>query len=324
MISRIKYVLLLFSLLILGCSNILEGNIVNEEVYEDNIVVVAHFCPRDNCQNILENTINAAQNSVHCAFFDLDLKDLITIIAKKSKIADVKVIIDKNNYEEQIKGPGIKVAYSKQYMHNKFCIIDNNLVLTGSTNPTNNGVNFNNNNIVIINSKFIAENYEDEFKELWNGIYTSGDKVKYNKIISNNLVIENYFCPEDNCKEKVVNAINNAKKRVYFMTFSFTDEDIANAILFKNIDIKGIFEARGSGSEYSQYNRLKDFGLEVKKDKNKKTMHHKVFIIDDNTVITGSFNPTGSGNYRNDENILIIHNKEIADKFLEEFELLWS
>ena len=48
-------------------------------------------------------------------------------------------------------------------------------------------------------------------------------------------------------------------------------------------------------------------------------MHHKVFIIDNRTVITGSFNPTKNGDTRNDENILIIHDEKIAGKYLEEF-----
>lgn len=315
--------ILLLLVTITGCTTyISKPN--SDEIYEDSIEIEVHFCPRDDCQNIIEGTINNAESSVHCAFFDLDLKDLIKTIVRKSHEADVKVVIDKNNYEEQIKGPGIKVANSKQYMHNKFCIIDNNIVLTGSTNPTDNGVNFNNNNLIILKSKYLVENYEDEFEELWNGIYTAGDDVKYKKISSDNIVLENYFCPEDNCKEKVIQAINNAKENVYFMTFSFTDEEIADALLSSNIDIKGIFENFGAGSQYSQYNRLKDFGIDVKRDKNKKTMHHKVFIIDNETVITGSYNPTGSGNYRNDENILIIHNKEIAQEFVEEFELLWN
>ena len=60
-------------------------------------------------------------------------------------------------------------------------------------------------------------------------------------------------------------------------------------------------------------------GLDVKKDRNKGNMHHKVFIIDSETVITGSYNPTESGNKRNDENLIIIHDKKIAEKYLEEF-----
>jgi len=48
-------------------------------------------------------------------------------------------------------------------------------------------------------------------------------------------------------------------------------------------------------------------------------MHHKVWIIDGKTVITGSFNPTKAGNEKNDENLVIIHDKEIAGQYLEEF-----
>ena len=155
---------------------------------------------------------------------------------------------------------------------------------------------------------------------MWGGKFGEGSTVRYPVIYLNNHEIENYFCPEDGCAEQIISEIRNAEKSIYFMAFSFTNEDIADAILFNDkADIKGLFEKRGSGSEYSQYNRLKDFGLPVKVDTNPYTMHHKVFIIDNRTVITGSMNPTGSGNRKNDENILIIHDKSIAEKYVEEF-----
>ncbi|MBI2135357.1 hypothetical protein HYU09_05170 [Candidatus Woesearchaeota archaeon] len=316
-------IILLFSSAIGGCIGSISGNAIKKEsIYEEGMGIEAYFCPGDSCENIILESISNAKNSVHCAFFDLDLSSLIDAIAEKSHSADVKVVIDKNNYEGQIKGQGVKVADSKQYMHNKFCILDDNLVLTGSTNPTNNDVNFNNNNIVIIYSKYIAENYEDEFNELWDGVYADGEKVKYEKINSENLIVENYFCPEDDCREKVIKTINEAMHNIYFMAFSFTDESIADAILFKNLETRGIFEALQAGSQYSQFQRLKDFGIDVIKDKNRKNMHHKVFIIDNETVITGSYNPTGSGNSVNDENLVIIRNKGIARGFVREFELL--
>ncbi|MFH0875676.1 MAG: phospholipase D-like domain-containing protein, partial [archaeon] len=150
------------------------------------------------------------------------------------------------------------------------------------------------------------------------------EKVKYPEIYFNDFLIENYFCPEDDCKGQVIEELNNAKHNIYFMTFSFTDDDIAYAILFQNIsDIKGIFDKLQAASDYSQYKRMKGFGLNVKLDNSKYKLHHKVFIIDNETVITGSFNPTGAGNFKNDENILIIHDKSLAKEFLEEFNSLW-
>ncbi|MBI1969670.1 phospholipase, partial [Candidatus Woesearchaeota archaeon] len=64
---------------------------------------------------------------------------------------------------------------------------------------------------------------------------------------------------------------------------------------------------------------LKEGGIPVQRDNNKYNKHQKVFNIDGKTVITGSFNPTKNGDTRNDENLLIIHDQNIAEKFEEEF-----
>ena len=109
------------------------------------------------------------------------------------------------------------------------------------------------------------------------------------------------------------------------MSFSFTNEDIADALIeMKDLDTRGIFDAQQSSGKFSQFKRLQQFGINVKKDSNKYKMHHKVFIIDNETVATGSFNPTTSGDSRNDENLLIVHDKKIASAFLKEFDSLWS
>jgi phosphatidylserine/phosphatidylglycerophosphate/cardiolipin synthase-like enzyme len=48
-------------------------------------------------------------------------------------------------------------------------------------------------------------------------------------------------------------------------------------------------------------------------------MHHKVIIIDDETVILGSYNFSRSAEISNDENVLIIHDPAVASLFVEEF-----
>ena len=129
-----------------------------------------------------------------------------------------------------------------------------------------------------------------------------------------------YLCPEDDCAFWIAKELRGAEKSIYFMAFSFTNEEIADAMLFNdNADIRGLFEKTGSGSEYSQYGRLKGFGLDVRLDKNPAVMHHKVFIIDNRTVITGSMNPTGAGDGKNDENVLVIHDEDIAKEYVDEF-----
>jgi len=213
-----------------------------------------------------------------------------------------------------------------QLMHNKFCVVDEKKFFTGSFNPTERGNFYNNNNMLIIESDHLAKNYEHEFEELFGETFSGGDEVEYPIVYLKNMKVENYFCPEDDCSGHVLDILAEARNEIYFMTFSFTDNDIGN-MLIRNYDdtvtVKGIFERSGL-SDYSEYQRLKDAGMEVKLDSNKYKLHHKVFIVDNETVITGSYNPTSSGDEKNDENILIIHDKEIAKKFLEEFERVWN
>jgi len=316
-----KIIIFFILILLVGCSERkITGKVVGEEVpTETGRDMEVYFCPKDDCEKALIDVINSSTKFVHCAFFDIDLRDLINVIGKKSHSVEVKLVVDNENYGE-ITGPGVKQDDGKQYSHNKFCVIDGKIITSGSMNPTDNGATKNNNNLIVIYSKYLAKNYEDEFKELWNGEFGKGDKVKYPVVYLNNYEIENYFCPEDGCADEIIDELRNAEKSIYFMTFSFTNEEIADAILFNDkADIRGLFEKVGSGSQYSQYGRLKGFGLDIRLDNNPAVMHHKVFIIDNRTVITGSMNPTGSGNLRNDENILMIHDKEIAEKYVEEF-----
>ncbi len=53
-------------------------------------------------------------------------------------------------------------------------------------------------------------------------------------------------------------------------------------------------------------------------------MHHKVFLIDDDTVVTGSANFSASGTQSNDENMLIIEDKALAAAYAAEFARRWD
>lgn len=309
---------------LIGCNQI-TGKAVGVP-YESAKNPEVYFCPETDCSKVFEEKIKSANFSAHCAFYDIDLKNIISSLARKSKTADVKLVIDSDNYEMQIKGEGVRMDDNRQLMHNKFCVIDSGIVLTGSFNPTDNDNNYNNNNILVIYSGWLAKNYEEEFDELWNGEFGKGRKIKNPAISINNIDIQNYFCPEDDCASRIVNVIKNAKGSVKGAFFTFTNEKIADELLkaqSRGVDVEVLIEGRQRNVKNSQYQRLKDFGLDIRLDSNKYTMHHKVLIIDGKIVVTGSFNPTLSADTKNDENLLIIHDEKIAGEFLGEFGRLW-
>jgi hypothetical protein len=91
----------------------------------------------------------------------------------------------------------------------------------------------------------------------------------------------------------------------------------------EGVKVKGIYETR-QASQYCTYDTLKTAGANVIYDGNPKTMHDKFFVIDGQTVITGSYNPTKQANTENDENLLIIKDSSIAKTYEGEFNKLFS
>lgn len=283
-----KIAMLLLLLLLAGCSVSEDGSIES------------HFCPAEDCEAILAGLIANAEESVACAFYSLGsdtVKEAISRIDVEKKI----VFGDERKYPQGL-------------MHNKFCVIDEELVFTGSFNP--NGMPYKN-NIVILESKYIARNYLAEFEELSGHVFGRGKKVKYPKVELGNAVVENYFCPEDDCRGKVTEVLEAAEESIYFFVFSFTDEEIADVLLEKDVVVRGIIES-GQNSKWSVYDKLKD-GIDVSLFEDG-VMHNKVFVVDNKTVVTGSWNPTKNGSENNDENILIIHDEDIAMEYVREFE----
>ena len=53
-------------------------------------------------------------------------------------------------------------------------------------------------------------------------------------------------------------------------------------------------------------------------------MHNKFAVIDDKSLITGSFNWTQTAEERNEENLLIISDKNTIGQYQQRFEYLWN
>ena len=243
-----KFLTILLIVLVSGCTNPTGQVTKIPEIREDGKIEI-YFCPQDECREKLVNFLNGAEKSIHCAFFDVDLQEVKNEL--KHEI-DVKLVTDvKNINKSKELNPIVNPGY--QLMHNKFCIVDGKKIFTGSFNPTENCNFYNNNNILIIESDHIAKNYEDEFVELFGETFAGGNEVKYPIVYLKDSKIENYFCPEDDCSSHVLDTLENARKEIYFMTFSFTDDDIGN-MLIRNYDdaiiVKGVFERSGM-SDYS-------------------------------------------------------------------------
>jgi len=134
------------------------------------------------------------------------------------------------------------------------------------------------------------------------------------------------FCPEDGCSRAIISLFDRANETIDVAVYSFTHPDIAEALVRakeRGVRVRVILEAEQLTS-YSQYGRLRSAGIEVMLDRNEYLMHDKFAIIDGKVVVTGSFNYTVAADERNDENLVIISDESVAERFEGEFEEMWK
>jgi phosphatidylserine/phosphatidylglycerophosphate/cardiolipin synthase-like enzyme len=288
--------------------------------------------------------INTAQHTIHIASFEFNLTPVAeALIAAHERGVEVQWVTDDEHgidadFEddhgqfEMLEDAGIEIVDDGRsaLMHNKFWIFDGQAVWTGSTNITINGNFKNNNNVIVVRSTKLAAIYEREFQEMWaDGEFgpRSPSTVDQQSLTLDGTQIQVIFSAEDEAMDILIPMIQKTQKSIRFMAFSFTHDDLGAAVLAQaeaGVDISGIFETRGSETEYSELGHLFCAGYPVRQDGNKRTFHHKVFVLDGETVITGSLNFSDNANDSNDENVIIVHNKEIAALYLQEFDRRWA
>jgi phosphatidylserine/phosphatidylglycerophosphate/cardiolipin synthase-like enzyme len=292
----------------------------------------------DTIKDGLIEVINSAQQSLDIAIYELDLDEIgAAILAARDRGVAVRLVTDSDELEEletliRLEEEGIPIVPDERnpIMHNKFVVVDNQAVWTGSWNFTLNGTYRNNNHAIYIRLPQLAENYHAEFEEMFIrhefGPTSPGNTPNPRVIIGKSL-IETCFAPEDQCADQLVNLIRQAQKSIHFMAFSFTSDKIGQAVRDRardGVTVQGVFETRGSDTDYSEYGRMRRQKLDVVQDGNPYTLHHKVFIIDEETAVLGSFNFSDNADEANDENMLMIQDANIASQFLAEFDRVYT
>ncbi len=286
----------------------------------------------------LARAIDGAQLSVDVAVYDLNLWSIRdALIAAHRRGVTVRVVTESDNLDEaeiqDLKDAGIPILGDRRenLMHNKFTVIDRMEVWTGSMNYSTNDAYKNNNNLIRIRSSRLAEDYTVEFEEMFvNDLFGPDVKAEtpYPVVSLDGIELEVYFSPDDGVAGHLVELIRGAQKSIYFLAYSFTSDEIADTMLDRakaGVSVAGVFdESQVQANTGDEWERLRAAGLDVRMDGNPRLMHHKVIIIDGDTVVTGSYNFSANAEKRNDENALIVHSAKIASQYMVEFERVFE
>jgi phosphatidylserine/phosphatidylglycerophosphate/cardiolipin synthase-like enzyme len=130
-----------------------------------------------------------------------------------------------------------------------------------------------------------------------------------------------YFSPEGGCTEAVVRELAAAQKHVLVQAYAFTSTPIAKALLDAQkwgVDIQVLLDKSNVTAQYSSTTFLTNAAVPVAIDSQHAIAHNKVMIIDDATVVTGSFNFTKAAEHANAENLVILKDApDLAQRYCQ-------
>jgi phosphatidylserine/phosphatidylglycerophosphate/cardiolipin synthase-like enzyme len=282
----------------------------------------------------LVRAIDAARLSVDLAAYSLDLYSVRqALIDAARRGVTVRLVMETSNLDgdapQALLAAGIPITDDKRegLMHDKFVVIDRAEVWTGSMNFTTSGTYEDNNNLIRVRSTQLAEDYTVEFEEMFKDDFFGADALAETpnpRVTVDGVPIEVYFSPDDRVASRLVELLRGARESIYFMAYSFTANDLGEVIRQKarqGLKVAGVMETdqikSNEGTEYVPFAAAR---LPVFPDGNPGQMHHKVIVIDERLVITGSYNFSASAERTNDENLLIFFDRRIAAQYLAEFQ----
>ena len=126
------------------------------------------------------------------------------------------------------------------------------------------------------------------------------------------------FSPKGGCTDLVVRTLAQARSVVHVQAYSFTSQPIAQALVDahkRGVAVEAILDKGQRTEDNTQAGLLIQAGVPVLIDAVHAIAHNKVMILDGETVITGSFNFTNSAELRNAENLLVVRDRALAERY---------
>ena len=124
---------------------------------------------------------------------------------------------------------------------------------------------------------------------------------------------------------EITNTIQDAEKFVYFAIYTFTREDIRDALLaakYRGLEVRGIVDKKQSFGLNAQEKIIKELqaaGVDIVFNNHSYIMHLKT-VVTDKGYVTGSYNWTASATDSNDEIIEVGVDEDLRKQYQKTLE----
>jgi len=136
--------------------------------------------------------------------------------------------------------------------------------------------------------------------------------------------VEVYFSPNGGAANAVIREIEHARSEIRVQAYSFTHAGIAKALADaekRGVDVQVILDKSNRTGKYSAADFVSHAGIPTYIDAKHAIAHNKIMIIDREEILTGSFNFTKAADEKNAENLLVLHSRDLARIYLDNWKL---
>ena len=278
----------------------------------------------DSLEQALVYDLRNAKENITLFTYSMSSKAVMRELKEKKREGiNVEVIVDcQASPLAKYLEPEIKVVkrVCMGLMHYKVIVIDHRYVWLGSANMTGDSLKLHSNVMERIDSSQLAEYIEDRFRSMGN----EGYQRRLSPYMTPDL--EMWVMPDSDGANRIKDLMRSAKKTIKVAMYTFTRKDFTDTLIRakeRGVDVQVIMD-RGMalGASKKTFERLKEYGIEVKTRSGDGLMHHKFMIIDDDMWVHGSANWTRAAFTQNDD-YFIVHTS-LDPKQKEEVLKIWK
>ena len=136
------------------------------------------------------------------------------------------------------------------------------------------------------------------------------------------------FAPHASPVDLLIGAIDGAQSSVRLAAYAFSHKGVVTALVRarkRGLDVAVVADSTSASQRYSAVQSLANQGVATRINDRYAILHHKLAVIDAQTVWTGSANMTSAAERRNAENaILLINQPALAKHYAAEWQRLWD
>lgn len=296
---------------------------------EENPLLIYSNQEGHDLRQIFRKSIQRAERSIDLIIYHLSDPHLIDAINKKAEEGLEISIYTEASEARNIKrklSPAVHLTarHAKKLMHQKILIVDDHEIWIGSANMTPESLKVHGNLVLGMENPLLVQSLKER---LFTGKgYDSREFPLTFLIQEQKLALWILPSTEETTLQQLIDLIEQAKQSIRVAMFTFTHSKLVAALVAakaRGVDVQVVVDGSSSrGASAKACEKLALEGVDLKFSNGIGLLHHKMMVIDEEILVTGSTNWTLSAFQDNDDIFLAL--SPLTSKQRQQLRSLWK